>query len=115
MICGMLGLCLGEHVHAVLVELLHAPREIAHIECVALANPEVRDFEIEPIGIATRVRVHLHQDIVLCSVVDVDRVNVAAFKVLIECKNFVLVNVAWEPGVEILLQVIDHVLGSIVR
>ena len=49
---------LGEHIHALPIELLHAPSEVEDVECVTDAHSEPFHSEVEPVSVSLRVRVH---------------------------------------------------------
>ena len=70
---GML-LIPGQHIHAFAVKLFHRPREIENIELVFDIGPKILHTEIEPISVALRVRINLHEKVVVLAVVDVRRV-----------------------------------------
>jgi hypothetical protein len=51
---------LSDDVHAFLVKLLNAPREVVDMESVLDTHAEVLDLEVKPVGVTFRVCVHLH-------------------------------------------------------
>jgi hypothetical protein len=85
-------LCLGEDIHPLSVEFLHAPSEVKDVEGVTDTNSEPLSWEIEPISVSFSVWVNFQDQVVLFTIVDVSWVKVAAFKVLVKSKNVLLVD-----------------------
>jgi hypothetical protein len=69
--------------------------------------------EIEPIGVTFGVGVHLHQQVVLLAVVDVGRIKVATFEILVEAQDVLLVNEFRQDSFQIFIQIVFYVLGSL--
>lgn len=106
-----------EHVHAIVVELVHGSREVEDVEAVGGSLAELTDLEVEPVGVAARIRVHLHQQVVLVPHlvygVQVGRVKVAALKVTVKCKDVVLVDLGGQSRLDGVLGVGEQVLRRV--
>lgn len=74
----------GDHIHPILVKLLHASREITDIELVLETNLEVINLKHKPIHITSGVGIHLHEQVVLLCVMNINWIKVATFEVLIK-------------------------------
>ena len=85
-------LCLGEDIHSLSIEFLHTPCEVENVEGVSHANSEPLRREIEPVSVTFCVRVYFQNQVVFFTIVDVRRIKIPTFKVLVKTENVLLVD-----------------------
>jgi len=66
---------------------------------------------VKPVGVASRVGVNLHKQVVLVEGYEVNAVQVSALEVLVKIQDARFVNFSWEDGFQFLWHVIKNVLG----
>ena len=105
-------LCLGEDIHSLSIKFLHAPSEIEDVECVSDTNSEPFRREIEPVSVTFRVRVYFQNQVVFFTIVDVRRVKIATFKVLVKTENVLLVDKLRQIRFQVFVHIVQDVLRS---
>ena len=104
----ILRLSSGDHIHTLSVEFLHASSEVVDIESVGDAHSKIRNLEIKPICISSGIAVDLHQQIVVLSIVNVDRVQVAALEILVKDQDVFVTDPLWQFRLELIFHIFDH-------
>lgn len=110
----LLLLNFGYQVHTFAVELGEVPREIEDIKSIGLTDAELTYFKHEPIGVTPRVGIHFHQQVVLILGLQVNRIEITTFKILIKDQDVFLVDILPQFRLEKGTQVIHHVLRYLV-